>query len=55
MKINKLKSKILAVCGDNFLLIPFYEKYNITIKFKTTINYRGNTSQQHENIYISNY
>ena len=55
MKMNELKSKILAVCGDNFLLIPFYEKYNIKIKFKTTIYYRGNKSQEHENIYISNY
>ena len=55
MKMNELQSKILAVCGDNFLLIPFYEKYNIKIKFKTTIYYRGNKSQEHENIYVGNY
>ena len=55
MKINELHSKILAVCGDNFLLIPFYEKYNINIKFKTTIYYRGMKSNKHQNIYVSNY
>ena len=55
MNINNYKSKILAVCGDNFLLIPFYEKYKIKIKFKTTINYRGNTNNKHENIYVANY
>ena len=55
MKINEFKSKILAVCGDNFLLIPFYEKYNINILFKTAINYRGSSKNKHENIYVSNY
>ena len=53
--MNKLKSKILAVCGDNFLLIPFYEKYKIKIKFETDINYRGNPRNKHKNIYNINY
>ena len=55
MTINEFKSTILAVCGNNVLLIPFYEKYNINILFKTTINYRGNSKNKHENIYVSNY
>ena len=45
MKMNELKSKLLAVCGDNVLLLPFYETYNIEIRFKTTIYYRGSTSK----------
>jgi len=55
MNINKFKSKILAVCGDNFLLIPFYEKYKIQIKFKTKILYRGHKENEHENYYVANY
>ena len=55
MKIHEYESKLLCVCGDNFLLIPFYEKYNIQIKFETTILYRGHTSNAHKNIYVSNY
>ena len=55
MKMNELKSKLLAVCGDNVLLLSFYKIYNIKIRFKTTIYYRGSTSQQHENIYVSNH
>ena len=54
-EINKYKSKILAVCGDNFLLIPFYEKYKIAIKFITKIKYRGSKNNIHENYYVSNY
>ena len=53
MNINKYKSNILAVCGDNFLLIPFYEKYKIQ-KYKKNTN-RGQKSQEHENIYVANY
>ena len=55
MKIHEYESKLLCVCGDNFLLLPFYEKYNIHIKFETKISYRGHTSNSHKNIYISNY
>jgi len=55
MDINKLDSKLLCVCGDNFLLIPFYEKYNIKIKFLSTLFYRGNKTKEHKNYYVSNY
>ena len=54
-EINDKPSKILAICGDNFLLDYFYEKHNIKIKFETTIFYRGQKSKEHKNIYVSNY
>ena len=55
IEMKRLKSKILAVCGDNFLLLPFYEKYKIQIKFKTELYYRSSKARRHENIYVSNY
>ena len=55
MDINNLKVKLLGVCGDNFLLNLFYEKYNINIKFITTLFYRGIKTNEHKNYYVSNY
>ena len=53
--VNNIKAPILGVCGDHLLTLTFYEYYNIKIKFKTKINYLGNKSKSHENIYVSNY
>jgi hypothetical protein len=53
--INTLDSKILAVCGDNFLLKSYYEHNNINIKFITEIKYMNNNTRKHQNLYVSNY
>ena len=53
--VNNCKSKILAVCGDHFLVIYFFKYYNIKTKISTKMNYRGRKNNTHDNFYVSNY
>ena len=53
--IYRIRNGIYTTCGDNVLLNCFYDKYNIKIKFETTIFYRGEKSKEHKNLYVSNY
>ena len=53
--VNEVSTRILAVCGEHDLLLCFYAFYKIKIKFETTMNYRGNPKNQHQNVYVSNY